>query len=291
MTDSLIFTRASLNAGTARERMLRASEEVSSGLAVVHPGDGPAAAGLAVLHGQSRVREDAILQATGRASDEVGAADGALDGLGNLLSRARELAVQLSNDSYSADERANAASEIDGLFQSAIGLLNTQSGGRYLFGGSMDATPPFDATGAYLGDVQVRSVEIAPGQTQEVSIRADVMAKGTGGGADALATLQALSTALSANDAVGIRAALDPLDSSIKQVATGRAQLGAASAILGSATEIARAARDAAKVAGAHEVEADAIESMTRLAQAERALDASLSSSAKSFKLTLLDKL
>ena len=41
--------------------------------------------------------------------------------------------------------------------------MNTQEAGRYLFGGNIDRTPPFDAAGTYAGDTGVRQVEVAPG--------------------------------------------------------------------------------------------------------------------------------
>jgi flagellar hook-associated protein 3 FlgL len=287
----MIFDRAAQAAAQARDRLEQATDQTSTGLRVVHPGDDPTAAGLAVTHHQHQAREEAILSATGRANDEISSADGALDNLTNLVSRARELAVQLSNASYSADERASGAGEVTGLLKSAIGLLNTEVGGRYIFGGTRDASAPFDATGAYTGDANARQVEIAPGVLQTVSLRADVIAKGAGGGADVLQTLQDLATALSANNVAGVQAALDPLDTSIKQIATGRAQAGTAMDVLDSAGTAATAARDASREAAAHETEVDTIQAASQLALAQRALDATLTASAQSFKLTLLDKL
>jgi flagellar hook-associated protein 3 FlgL len=291
VTDSMIFDRAIASCGAARDRAQQATDEACSGLRVVHPGDDPPAAGLSIIHRQRQAREESILASTQRANDELSSADGALNGLGNLLSRARELAVQMSNATYSANERTSAAQEASSLLQGAIALLNTEAGGRYLFGGNQDGSPPFDATGNYLGDSAVRQVEVAPSVLQAVSLRADVIAKGAGGGTDVLATLQALSTALAANDVPGVQATLTGLDASIQQVAAGRAQAGTAMTVLDSAAQVASTARDASKEAVSHELEADTIESASKLALAQRALEAALSASAQSFQLTLLDKL
>ncbi len=291
VTDRMLFDRAAASTLSARDRSMQATQEVASGQRVVHPGDDPVAAGLLVAHRQSEARHSAILTATARANDELEAGDAALEGFGNLISRARELTVQFVNSTYSAEQRTVAAEEIRALFGHAISLLNTQVDGRYIFGGNLDATPPFDATGNYLGDTAVRQVEVAPGVLQDASVRADVIAKGVGGGADVLAALQTLATALDTNDQIGIQNALDPLDTAIRQIANGRSRLGASMAVLDSAGIAARTARDAERQAASHESDADAIESASKLALAQRALDAALTAAAQSFKLTLLDKM
>jgi flagellar hook-associated protein 3 FlgL len=291
VTENLIFNRGTADIAAARARSEEAVGQVSSGRRVQHPGDDPAAAGQIVSRQLGVQRFEAISASVGRATDEVGTADGALDGLANVVSRAREVAVQLSNDSYGTADRAAAANEVQGLFQQAVALLNTRSGNRYVFGGNKDGAPPFDATGAYLGDTGVRQVEIAPGVLQDVSLRADVMAKGAGGGVDLLATLQSLQAALASDNAPGVRGTLDALDTGIAQVATGRAQLGTQMNVLDAAVQVSDAAAGTERKALSHAADVDAIEAATRLAQAQQALDASLTATAKSFGLTLLDKL
>lgn len=291
VTEKMIFEGAASTAGKARARAEEAMEQASTGLRVSHPGDDPGAAGLIAFHRMGAIRFDSIVQSVTRATDELGAADGALNGVGNVLSRARELAVQLSNSTYSASERATAASEVSGLLQQTVGLLNTRVGNRYIFGGTSDATPPFDATGGYLGDVGTRQVEIAPGIWQDASVRADVALKGVGGGTDVLATLTALSSALASNDVAGVQASLTGLDAGIGQVAAARSGAGTAMSVLDAAAEAGRAGKDSEEITLSNLADADAIESASRLALAERALDAALTASARSFRLSLLDKM
>ncbi len=61
--------------------------------------------------------------------------------------------------------------------------------------------------------------------------------------------------------------------------------------MLNTATTTAQTASDAEKKRASDEVDADAIDASSRLALAQRALDASLSAASQSFQLTLLDKL
>lgn len=291
VTDRMLYDTAAAHAGRARDRMEQASQEVASGARFEHPGDDPVSAGMLVPQRLGEARYSAILASTRRANDEVSSADDALAGLSELFSRARELAVQFANATYNSEQRSVGSNEVAKLYQQAIALLNTRVENRYVFGGNLDASPPFDSAGSYRGDTAVRQVEIAPGVLQDASVRADVLAKGAGGGTDALAALQSLATALSTNDIAGIQAALDPLDSSIGQVAHARTQAGAIESVLEAASTAAQAARDAEKARASREVDADAIDASSRLALAQRALDASLSAASESFRLTLLNKL
>jgi len=171
VTDKMIFQNAAANAAKSRDRAQTALEQVSTGMRVVHPGDDPTVAALMVRGQQTIDRMNAINQNASRAGDEVDAADSALQSLSDVLARARELAVQMGNDSYSAADRAGAATEIDGLVQQAVTLMNTNVNGRYIFGGNQDQTAPFDTSGNYNGDTAVRQVEVAPGVLEDSGAR------------------------------------------------------------------------------------------------------------------------
>lgn len=291
VTDRLHYESAAKNGAAARSRLQEAAQEAASGIRVSHPGDDPHAAAQIVRHAANAQRAGDIARQLGVATDELQAADGALEGVGNVLSRARELTVQMANGNYTAVDRANAAKEVQGLFQEALGLMNTKAGHRYLFGGFQDQAPPYDATGSYVGDTGVRQVEVAPGKLVDASIRSDVALKGVGGGTDVFATLTALNTALAANDVAGVQNALTGLDAGIQQVASARSQAGSSMSAFDVATYALQALKTEALGAQAHLQEADAIEANTRLAQATQALDAALTASARTFGLTLLDKL
>ncbi len=291
VTDKLMFDRAASRTEVARDTLQRAIAETSSGRRIEHPGDDAAASGLVVGHQLARERLEAIRTVAGRASDEVVGADQALLSVSEAFSRARALAVQLSNDTYDAGQRAGAATEVRALFQQTVGLMNTRVGNRYLFGGTEDGAPPFDATGAYLGDDGVRQVEILPGVMQPVSVRADRITKGVDGGTDLFATLDALADALESNDPEAVRATLSGLDQGISQLSVGLAQNGAAMNDLDTVVAVTREGADSETAAMARLTDADIIESASRMALAEKALEATLAAAARSFDLSLLNRL
>ncbi len=295
VTDRLVFANATLATGRAREAAQQAQELVSRGTRIQHPSDDPAGAGLIVTFNMSSERFAAISSAAGAASDELSAADNALDGVGTALSRARELAVQLSNSTYSQEQRAGGALEVKSLMSQIVSKLNTRFGNRYLFGGTQDDRPPFDSSGVYGGTTPAvaRTVEIAPGVLEQSSVVVDSMSADPANPANPtlLNSLQALQLALQNDDTTAVQATLDGLDDGIKQVATTRTQVGISMNAFDTATSAARTASGDDKARATKQGDVDLIESSIQLQATQTALQASLAATAQSFKLSLLDYL
>ncbi len=290
VSDAYIFDAAIANTGRARDAAVQAQGVVSRGTRVEHPGDDAAAAGLIAANLMASDRFAAVGKVAGMASDELVAADGALDGIATALSRAREMAVQFSSSGYTQAQTAGAAEEVGALFGQILSQLNTRFGNRYVFGGFKDGAPPFDAGGSYRGDSGVRQVEIAPDVYEQANVRADV-AMGVTGGTNVLQTVQALQAALQANDLSGVQATLDGLQASIEQVAAARAQAGGAMNAFDMSVTASKLASDGAKTQGSKLADADIVDSAIQLARSQNALEASLAVTAQSFKLSLLDYL
>jgi len=291
VSDQALFNLANDRIMRARVETAEAGDRVSSGKRIEHPWDASGDAGMVVRHQQESGRQDGIFTAATRAADELRVVDGAMDQVTTTLTRAKELAVQLSNDTYSATDRSNAAAEVAQLFNAVVSQLNLRFGDRYVFGGTQDATAPFDAAGNYLGDANIRRVEIAPNVLQDASSRADVAIKGVGGGTDVLQSLQDFSTALTTNNAANIRAAVQSLDDGISQVSRERSRIGSMMNVFDVASTMAKQGRDAATDARGRLEDVDIFEASTRYAATQRALEASISAASQQFRLSLLDKM
>lgn len=291
VTDNAVFLQGNTRVMKARQQSQEAGDRVASGRRIEHPWDGAADAGLMTRFEQDQRRYQSIFDASQRAAEELNAVDGAFDQIVNSLTQAQQLATQLASDTYNAQDRLDGANEAQQLLGVVVSQLNVRFGDRYLFGGTRDAVPPFDATGAYLGDTAVRTIEIAPGVYQEASIRADQAFKGVGGGIDITAELTAFSTALGSNDANRIRQSVQNLGDAIQQVTQFRSRGGAMVNVFDIAANTARLNKNLAEDGHSKLADVDIFEATTRFASAERALEASMTAVAKSFKLSLLDKL
>lgn len=293
VTDKMIFDNAALRSGKARDEVEAASREASTGVRVLHPWDDPGAAAQVIGQRAHGDRMQAIGDVADKAVNELNSADGALQQMNDVMNRARELAVQFSNDTYSAPERAAAAAEVDGLLDQTLALANTKFGSRYVFGGFKDNAPPYASDGSYQGDHGVRQVEAAPGQFEDASVPGDALFGGATnpGATDIFATLKSLATAMRNNDSGAIGATVSGVESSIDQIVQGRAKAGSAVNVLETAKSASQVALEADKAAASKLTDADVITSASRLAYAQRALDAALTASAKTFQLSLVDKM
>ena len=132
-----------LNIRTAAAKIAKATQEVSSGLRVTKPSDGPAdAAGIvrtrAELAAIARFRENLESVRT-----ELRTVDGSIFQATSALDRATQLAAQGANDTNDATDRELIATEVEGIYRHIASIANTVHGGRYVFGGSLDNRPPF----------------------------------------------------------------------------------------------------------------------------------------------------
>ncbi len=179
----MIFSRTTLtlesrqslaNLETTRARRQRATEEISTGLRVRRPSDGPLEAG-GIVRTQSTLASLAGFRVSLQSvADQLRTADTALGHATDLLTRANNLASQAANFNQTPETRASTAVEINGIIQNLLTVANTEFSGKFLFAGLSEDIRPFllDITTAdgviYRGDTGHRSVSF-PGGTEAPS--------------------------------------------------------------------------------------------------------------------------
>tara|TARA_R100001530_G_scaffold53667_2_gene39596 strand:- start:154 stop:981 length:828 start_codon:yes stop_codon:yes gene_type:complete len=194
------------NASNAAGKALgTAMERLSTGKRINSAKDD--AAGLAITTSMtSQVR--GMNQGIRNANDGISmaqTAEGALSEVTNMLQRQRELTVQASNNTYSADDLANLASEMDALNTQITSVLaNSEFNGQKLF----------DASAGTAGVVSVQA-----GANEADAIDIDLSTNLTTD-ADLAAAAAVDVEALAAGD-------IALFDTAIKTVSTVRAGLGA----------------------------------------------------------------
>ncbi len=139
------------------------------------------------------------------AVSELTTTDSALSSLTAVLQSARQLAIQGSTDTLTAQQRAALGSQIDQLLQQSVAIGNTSYAGLYVFGGTAAAaTPPVQQQGNPIAGVTFAGNEQEQGQLvyngQQFALSTTFQAafnyKSTDGSPDVFQTLIALRNTL-----------------------------------------------------------------------------------------------
>jgi flagellar hook-associated protein 3 FlgL len=269
----------------------RAAEVAVSGKRFASASDDPAAAAAALA---SRSDLQAIRSSQAKAHSAVrmlDAQDAALGAVTDVLSRVRELAVQMSSATANAGDRASAAVEVASLRDALLAIANERVGDRRLFGGRATGADPFDASFAYAGDSSAVAVELAPGSDAQVTLAGDALFRGASGGPDLVAVLDDLEAALTASDATGIRATADATADGIDWIVTQRSASGAQRALADRVLE----RLDGLELARTQDIaaaeEADPVTAYSELASTRSAYEGALSALAASRPPDVWDRL
>jgi flagellin-like hook-associated protein FlgL len=311
ISERQIFDGATLRSQLARTRMDEATEVASSGLRINNAADDPAGAAYVTRAKADETRLQSLVDTLGQTVDMTQASDLALGDAGNALQSLYELAVQMGNDTMGFSDRLSAVSQLDNMRGLVFESLNRQFNGRTLFAGAREDGLAFDPNsvppGAFLGDTNLRSVETAPGITQVVQQRVDVTVDDptitfddpnnltgtppapTPTQVSMFQALENLRVALQNNDAPSIRALIAPLSAYVGKIADTRAEAGAQQVALEGAIEVSTLVRDNTRESRSDVEDADSVEAFSELQFSQRALEAALQASGKSFSLSLLD--
>lgn len=93
-----------------------------------------------------------------------------LSQLGDVLVRAKELAVQAANDTNSGLPREMMASEVEQIYNSVVEMSNRRFGDRFIFAGYKTTDAPFTKEGEYKGDDGQIQVQNLTGQFMPINL-------------------------------------------------------------------------------------------------------------------------
>lgn len=231
ITNGIIQRTALANLQLNMRGMLEAQDAASSGKRIHAVSDDPIGASQVMQASGSLRALDQYKRNIGSATARVNAEETALDSLTRVLERAKEIGITQAVSSASATTRAAGKSELDQLIASALQIGNQQHEGEYLFGGIQSNTAPFQSAIPPFSAVPPtggRQTEISQSQFLTTNHNGTEVFLDT----NLLGALTALSTALGANDIVGVQNSLAALDASHDSVQNLIGDVGARSSQL-----------------------------------------------------------
>ena len=260
---NLAASAAQRGLAASQDSYAKQAEHLSSGLRINRASDD--AAGLAVSEKlKNQVR--GLNQAQRNAQDSISliqTAEGALTETHSLLARMRELAVQSSNDTLTASDRANLNAEFTQL-QAEVDRIatSTQFNTALLLNGSGTATALTFQIGANNGDTLALAIDGTQASTLNVAFNS----------ANGMAGVAYQSSA---------SAMISILDTAVNVVSEDRAELGAVQNRLESTIRSLAVASENTSAANSRIADADIASSMSELVRAQILQQAGISGPAQ----------
>jgi flagellar hook-associated protein 3 FlgL len=281
------------------ETLDRIQNQVSSGKRVSRPADDPAAAALGVRLRHEKATDDQWQRNIEQSRSWLDATDQAMSDVGNALSRIRELAVQAANDTYSPEDRAHIADEIEQLHDHLAAALNTTvQGDQYIFAGTKTSVAPFANDPAthvatYTGNSAAIRREVGPGTYMQVNVTGDNFTAMFGHVEALVAALRDQTLPVPANtpaaDKQAIDDALGNVDADTDLLLTQRASVGAKlNRLEFTQNRMADLQTETGRLQSVNE-DLDFAEALTRLTTQQGVYRAALEAGARTAPMSILD--
>jgi len=261
-------------------------QQAITGRKINKPSDAPASMGKIVRLREEGANQEVYKDNATWAQSIIGTADTLLGDASGLLKRVQEIAVAMSNDTYSAEDRAAAALEIDAIRNDLLRLSNSELGDRYLFAGSSFDVPAFDSTGTYVGDSDEPEILIGDDNWVQAGWDGSAVFQGN---VDSFQVLSDLSVVLNANQPANVRLLLGDVNTALEQAIAAHQDVGWAYAKTDDALVLAEHLEVDLTQHLSSLVDADPAEAYLRLEEAQMAYSAALQVAAGGMSMGLFE--
>jgi len=215
----------------------KVQKQISTGKRIVNLSDEPWSIGQ--MHGlrSEKSVQRVFLNATSTSQALLAQADNTLTDVMYAISRTKELAIQMSNDTYSSADLDNAVEEITNLKARVLNLANAEFDGRYVFAGTAYDTKPFDATYTYNGSNTEMTISVSQNATVDIGFDGSDVFQGA---VDVFTAYDDLLTGLSTDDDTLIQGSLDDFDAVFDQLNNYQTRIGTEMNIASDMEELAQ---------------------------------------------------
>lgn len=166
----LFFDRATQQIVSGQQRLAEVQVQLGTGKRINKASDEPDKVSTLQRLSSTIEQQSSYRRNVGSLTERLEYQDTALQNVSGMLTRLREISIQYSNGTLSADQRRIAAIEVRGIRDQILSLANSRdSNGLGLFNGSRVNVDAFNSQGAYQGDQTSNDVPV--GDARAVSNR------------------------------------------------------------------------------------------------------------------------
>jgi flagellar hook-associated protein 3 FlgL len=225
--------------------------------------------------------------------DGMDIVDGYLGTVEDIMQRIKEINTASISSSLSDADLETYAEEVATLKEQMVDIANSKVNGKYLFAGFTDDTQPFtvDAvTGdvSYAGTSDIKYIEVGHGETVQSNLTGNELFTEP---IDVFAVFDDLETNLRAADLDALQVSLEEIEPATDQIRTQRSLLGNDNSRLEDNKAMLEEIKLQMQSTLSRYEDADLTEVLSDMTQAETALEAALTVSARLNSLSLLDYL
>lgn len=286
-----------------QSKISKTQGQLATGELVANPSDSPDTTATMQRVQSAIARQDGFSQSLTQVDNRLSAQETAISSSANILTRIKELAIQASTDTTSAQDKKNIAIELKTLRDQLLSMANTQDeSGNFIFGGTRTGQAPFSPNAAgvvdYGGDQA--SAVVAVGEQRKVSaslggseVFTSVVRQENGKttGAGFFQSLDDLTKAVENNDSAGITRGMSEVDVLQNGISHAVAEIGANRNVIDQQKQVIDATKLRLQSTLSAIKDTDYTEAVTRLQSEMLALQAGQSSFAQTAKLNLFEYL
>jgi len=274
------------------QKLEKLEDQITSGKQLTRPSDDPAAVARGLEYTTDIANGEVYLRTMDNSISWLNATDSALDEAGNLLQRARELAVQGANGgAMTPADMQQIGAEVDNILKQMIVTGNASLRGQRLFAGEQIDADPFTLSGmapgyTYTGDTgQMR-------REYDLNAYVTINTPGQATFDPAMQALFNLRTNLNAGNFTAISTVdIGAVDHAISTILSARAEVGAKTNRLEAAQSRQSLLQVNLEDLRSKIVDTDVAEAISKFSIQETVYNASLQVGGKSIQPSLLDYL
>lgn len=159
VTQSMLSNNLLRNLNTSYNKMSKYQEQLNSGKVISRPSDDPVVAVKGMGYRIDLDKNEQYQRNMSQANSWLDSTDEALDQVGSVLIRVKELVVQAANGTNTSDDREKINEEIKQIKQHIQDLANTKVAENYIFSGTNTSSPLFKEDGTIQTNADLSGLE------------------------------------------------------------------------------------------------------------------------------------
>jgi flagellar hook-associated protein 3 FlgL len=276
---------------TASEQFATAQWQVSSGRRVRTSSDDPMAAQSAVNDQAEIGTLDSYSRASDSAVSRLAMLDGVLGDMVDKITQALTAAHSARGTGVSAAARAAAGDTLIAIRDSVAGDINTTFNGSSLFSGSKTSTTSYarvSGVWTYQGDATAVTLDVDRSRSVTLATSGQAIMQGSDS-TDLLSVLDSAAAAAASGDAAGLDAGMDALNRAFQRAVNAQGLVGIAQQSVSDGQTRLATLRLASVSQLSKDRDANVVEAIARMNQAQITYQAALGAVAAASKVSLLD--